>query len=224
MPAASGTEARSGPKNRPMKMLGAPHFFTKASPRGRISGVARQRPHLGDMLLVFEAEPVGDPIAQRSPDPARNPDRPEVDAAGADQGADRHQRAQAGINNEMKASDSPNASSSTIGAAQAEWSRTKSASARANSSINDCPSPHPHWRPNLQRFVCRLGTGTLGRSRTASHKARTRALPARRRSSVGQPSLFKPIHGIVRGTDSPAHGLRENMKKHAQTIEITCKK
>ena len=35
---ASGTEARSGPKNRPMKMLGTPHFFTKASPRGRISG------------------------------------------------------------------------------------------------------------------------------------------------------------------------------------------
>ncbi len=38
IPAASGTEARSGPKNRPMKMLGTPQFFTKASPRGRISG------------------------------------------------------------------------------------------------------------------------------------------------------------------------------------------
>src|SRR4051812_44941224 len=38
MPAASGTEARNGPKNRPMKMLGTPQFFTKASPRGSRSG------------------------------------------------------------------------------------------------------------------------------------------------------------------------------------------
>src|ERR1700755_1148499 len=38
IPAASGTEARKGPKNRPMKMLGTPHFFTKASPRGSRSG------------------------------------------------------------------------------------------------------------------------------------------------------------------------------------------
>ena len=38
MPAASGTVARSGPKKRPMKMLGTPHFRTKASPRGSKSG------------------------------------------------------------------------------------------------------------------------------------------------------------------------------------------
>src|SRR5258707_923644 len=38
MPAASGTDARNGPKNRPMKIEGTPQFFTKASPRGRISG------------------------------------------------------------------------------------------------------------------------------------------------------------------------------------------
>src|SRR5882672_5755468 len=38
IPAASGTEARKGPKNRPMKMLGTPHFVTKASPRGSKSG------------------------------------------------------------------------------------------------------------------------------------------------------------------------------------------
>src|ERR1700743_205006 len=49
---------------------------------------------------------------------------------------------QAGINSEMKASDSPNASKSTIGAAQAEWSRTKSASARAQPSRTDRPSRH----------------------------------------------------------------------------------
>src|SRR3982750_84140 len=38
MPAASGTEARKGPKNRPMKMLGTPQFLTKVSPRGIKSG------------------------------------------------------------------------------------------------------------------------------------------------------------------------------------------
>ena len=38
MPATSGTTARNGPKNRPMKMPGMPHFFTKASPRGISSG------------------------------------------------------------------------------------------------------------------------------------------------------------------------------------------
>jgi hypothetical protein len=38
IPAASGTEARKGPKNRPMKMLGTPQVFTKASPRGSRSG------------------------------------------------------------------------------------------------------------------------------------------------------------------------------------------
>ena len=38
MPAASGTEARNGPKKRPMKMLGTPQSRTKASPLGRISG------------------------------------------------------------------------------------------------------------------------------------------------------------------------------------------
>src|SRR3954454_380293 len=38
MPAASGTEARNGPKNRPMKMDGTPQFFTNVSPRGSKSG------------------------------------------------------------------------------------------------------------------------------------------------------------------------------------------
>ncbi len=46
---------------------------------------------------------------------------------------------QAGISNEIKASNSPNASTRTIGAAQAEWSRTKSARACAKSSINEMP-------------------------------------------------------------------------------------
>src|SRR5262249_46351063 len=38
MPAISGTEARNGPKKRPMKMPGTPHRFMKRSPRGRRSG------------------------------------------------------------------------------------------------------------------------------------------------------------------------------------------
>src|SRR5450755_3101205 len=54
-------------------------------------GITRQRPHLRDLFLVFEAEPVGDPVAKRSADAAGNPDRPEADAAGADQRPDRDQ-------------------------------------------------------------------------------------------------------------------------------------
>src|SRR5262245_19604804 len=38
MPATSGTEARSGPKKRPMKIASTPPRFTKASPRGNRSG------------------------------------------------------------------------------------------------------------------------------------------------------------------------------------------
>src|SRR4051794_7270174 len=38
MPATSGTEARSGPVNLPMKMPSAPHFRMKASPLGIRSG------------------------------------------------------------------------------------------------------------------------------------------------------------------------------------------
>ena len=38
MPAIKGTEARKGPKNRPIKIPTTPHFFMKASPRGIRSG------------------------------------------------------------------------------------------------------------------------------------------------------------------------------------------
>src|SRR5262245_55625234 len=38
MPATSGTEARSGPKKRPMKIPAVPHFFMNASPLGISSG------------------------------------------------------------------------------------------------------------------------------------------------------------------------------------------
>src|SRR6202051_1373685 len=52
IPAASGTEARKGPKNRPMKMLGTPQRFTKASPRGRISGY-RDSGHIGATCSLY---------------------------------------------------------------------------------------------------------------------------------------------------------------------------
>jgi hypothetical protein len=38
-----------------------------------------------------------------------------------------------------------------------------------------------------------------------------------------QPSLFKLIHGIVRGTDSRYQKRAQHMKKHAKTIEIKYK-
>ena len=92
MPAASGTEARSGPKKRPMKIEGTPHFLHEGLAARQDLGVARQRPHLGDVLLVPVAEPVGDPVAERRTNAAGQPDRPEADAADADQRADRDQR------------------------------------------------------------------------------------------------------------------------------------
>src|SRR5487761_2514851 len=69
----------------------APLFHEGLSARQELRET-RQRPHLRDVLLVSEAEPVGDPVAERRPYPAREPDRPEADAADADQRADRHQR------------------------------------------------------------------------------------------------------------------------------------
>ena len=38
MPATSGTEARNGPKKRPMKIASMPQRFTNASPFGSNSG------------------------------------------------------------------------------------------------------------------------------------------------------------------------------------------
>src|SRR5260370_25356521 len=66
--------------------------FHKGFPARQYLRITRQRPDLRDLLLVPEAEPVGDPIAERSPDPTGNPDPPEADAARADQCADRDQR------------------------------------------------------------------------------------------------------------------------------------
>src|SRR5579871_535110 len=54
--------------------------------------IARQGPHLRDVFLVFVAEPIRDPIAERGADAAGKAQRPEADAAHTDQGADRNQR------------------------------------------------------------------------------------------------------------------------------------
>ena len=44
----------------------------------------RQRPHVIDAVFELEADPVGQPVAERGADRARDPDRPEVEIAGAD--------------------------------------------------------------------------------------------------------------------------------------------
>jgi hypothetical protein len=52
----------------------------------------------------------------------------------------------------------------------------------------------------------------------------TRLLPVGRRRLPPRalPSLFKLIRGIVREIDSPRPNRAQHMKKHAQTIEISC--
>ena len=92
IPAASGTEARKRSEKPANEDAGHTPFSHEGFAARQQVGIARQRPHLRDVLLVAEAEPVGDPVAKRSAKPARQPDRPEADAADADQRADRDQR------------------------------------------------------------------------------------------------------------------------------------
>src|ERR1700730_3085665 len=75
------------------KDAGYAPVFHKGLAARQYLGIARQRPYLRDLFLVFEAEPVGDPVAEGGANPAGNPDRPEADAAGADQRPDGDQRA-----------------------------------------------------------------------------------------------------------------------------------
>ncbi len=55
-------------------------------------GMARQRPDVRDRRAELDADPVGQPIAERRADRAGNPDRPEIEIAGSDQHADPDQR------------------------------------------------------------------------------------------------------------------------------------
>ena len=52
----------------------------------------RQRPELGDRWSELDADPIRQPIPERGPERAGQPDRPEVEVAGADQHADPDQR------------------------------------------------------------------------------------------------------------------------------------
>src|SRR5262252_10889201 len=55
-------------------------------------GMARQRPRVRDWWSKLEADPVGQPVTQRGPDRPGNPNRPEIEVAGADQDTDSNQR------------------------------------------------------------------------------------------------------------------------------------
>ena len=70
----------------------APFLHEGFAARNKV-GMARQRPHVRDRVFELEADPVGQPVADGGTKRRRNPDRPEADAARADQGADCHQRA-----------------------------------------------------------------------------------------------------------------------------------
>src|SRR6185437_8747991 len=92
MPATSGTEARNGPKKRPMKIPNAPLLHKGFTARNEV-GMARQRPVMGDGVFELEPDPIRQPVAERGAERGRDPYRPEADAARPDQRADRHQRA-----------------------------------------------------------------------------------------------------------------------------------
>src|SRR5215468_3435798 len=126
MPATSGTEARSGPKKRPMKIASTPQRLTKASPRGSSSGW-RDSGHTcatgGPSLMPTQNEsqsPSAAPIAPAT-QIGQKLRLPELISTPMPTSA-----AQAGISSEMKASDSPNASANTIGAAHTSCVRTNS--------------------------------------------------------------------------------------------------
>src|SRR5215471_17022040 len=59
---------------------------------GQQFGMARQRPHVRDWRPKLDADPVGQPVTERGSDRPRNPNRPEIEIAGADQDADADQR------------------------------------------------------------------------------------------------------------------------------------
>ena len=186
MPAASGTEARNGPKKRPMKMLGTPQSRTKASPLGQDFRIVRQRPDLGDLLLVFVAEPVGDPVAERRAEAAGEPHRPEADAGNPDQRANGDQRAPGG--------DQQRNEGQRLAKGQHQHDRRRPMpDARARNS-----------RPSARNLPYPNASGPLGflvSQRVAGLQV-TMPGSGRERPPSQRPSLFKPKHGIVRATDS----------------------
>jgi hypothetical protein len=71
-------------------------------------------------------------------------------------------------------------------------------------------------RPRMSDPCSRRRDGAIRRDRHVNGDPASSRLPLR-----ALPSLFKLIRGIVREIDSPRPNCAQNMKKHAQTIEIS---
>jgi hypothetical protein len=54
--------------------------------------MARQRPQVADRRTELETDPIGQPVPERGANRARDPDRPEIQTAGADERADPDKR------------------------------------------------------------------------------------------------------------------------------------
>src|ERR1051325_4043035 len=134
MPATSGTDARNGPENRPMKMPSAPQFLMNSSPIGIICG------YFDSGQMCWTRRSSFSPIQYDNQSPSAAPTAPatqigqKLNPPAWTSPPIRTRAPQAGTSSEMKASDSANASANTIGAAQAWCSRTKSTIGRTYSS------------------------------------------------------------------------------------------
>src|SRR6516225_3543970 len=118
IPAASGTDARNGPKKRPIKIAATPQRRTNDMPLGKSVGY-RDRGHIsatrGPILMPTQYEnqsPIAAPIAPPT-QIGQNLSSPASISAPRPTNA-----AQAGIKSEIKASDSPKASINVIGIAR----------------------------------------------------------------------------------------------------------
>ena len=126
MPATSGTDARNGPKKRPMKMPGMPQVFTKRSPRGISSGCRDS-----GQTCATEYSSLS-PIQYDSQSPSAAPSAPAIHTGQKlmplefDQRADRHQRAPGRDQQRNEGERLAEASANTIGGAQAACRRTNS--------------------------------------------------------------------------------------------------
>ena len=88
--------------------------------------MARQRPHVRDRIFKLEADPVGHQSPAAAPSEAAIQIGQKLMSLELIKAPIATNAPQAGINRERKASDSPNASANTIGAAQTWLLWTKS--------------------------------------------------------------------------------------------------
>ena len=126
IPAASGTEARNGPKKRPTKIAGEPQRCTNASPFGSNSGCRDS----GQMRVI--GVPTFMPTQYENQSPRAAPIAPAIQIGqklrwpAPMSGPMPTSAAQAGISSEINGSDSPKASTNAIGDAHTSCSRTNS--------------------------------------------------------------------------------------------------